>query len=187
MADLEIKPLVRPPPPTSSFHLTGYIDRPAFIKNILDSQLILNPPSSVEDLVYILYNSTLSNLLDIHAPLITEQSSHANNPWFTSYIQAFKTFRRHLVHVYNRTIYPTSRAEALTNLQSVTHRYHKLIIAAKQKYYSSLIHSSSSKPRHLWRAVNSLLLFFIANLPLHSPPPLHPVYHPIKPSVGSNA
>src|SRR6218665_3870357 len=26
-----------------------------------------------------------------------------------------------------------------------------------QKYYSSLIHSSSSNPRHLWRAVNSLL------------------------------
>src|SRR6218665_264885 len=40
---------------------------------------------------------------------------------------------------------------------SATHRYHKLIIAAKQKYYSSLIHSSSSNPRHLWRAVNSLL------------------------------
>src|SRR6218665_894370 len=51
----------------------------------------------------------------------------------------------------------TSRAEALTNLKSATHRYHKLVIAAKQKYYSSLIHSSSSNPRHLWRAVNSLL------------------------------
>src|SRR6218665_3493812 len=120
MADLEIKPFVRPPPPTHSFRLTGSIDRPAFIKNILDSQLILNPPFSLEDLLSC-YNSTISNLLDIHAPLITEQSSHANNPWFPSYIQAFKTFRRHLEHVYNPTIDPTSRAEALTNLQSVTH------------------------------------------------------------------
>src|SRR6218665_3544777 len=89
--------------------------------------------------------------------LITKQSSHANNPWFTSYIQAFKSFRRHLEHVYKRTIDPASRAEALTNLKSATHRYHKLVIAAKQKYYSYLIHSSSSNPRHLWRAVNSLL------------------------------
>src|SRR6218665_422208 len=32
-----------------------------------------------------------------------------------------------------------------------------LSFSAKQKYYSSLIHSSSSNPRHLWRAVNSLL------------------------------
>src|SRR6218665_395580 len=45
-----------------------------------------------------------------------------NNSWFTSYIQAFKTFRRHLEHVYKRTIDPASRAEALTNLKSATHR-----------------------------------------------------------------
>src|SRR6218665_599818 len=49
MADLEIKPCVRPPPPPHSFRLTGSIDRPAFTKNILDSKLILNPPSSLED------------------------------------------------------------------------------------------------------------------------------------------
>src|SRR6218665_2905575 len=156
MADLEIKPFVRPPPSSHSFRLTGFIDRPAFIKNILYSHLILNPPSSLKDLLSC-YNSTLSNLLNIHAPLITKQSSNANNPWFSSYIQSFKTFHRHLKHVYKRTTDHTSRAEALTNLKSATHRYHKLIIAAKQKYYSLLIHSSSSNPRHLWRAVNSLL------------------------------
>src|SRR6218665_38345 len=173
MADLEIKPFVRPPPPTHSFRLTGSIDRPAFIKNILDSQLILNPPSSFEDLLSC-YNSTLSNLLNIHAPLITKQSSYANNPWFTSYIQAFKTFCMHLEHVYKRTIDPTSRAEALINLKSATHRYHryhKLVIAAKQKYYSSLIHSSSSNSRHLWRAVNSLHRKSPSPLPISIPSP----------------
>src|SRR6218665_1817894 len=71
MADLEIKPFVRPPPPPHSFRLTGSIDRPAFIKNILDSQLILNPPSSLEDLYC--YNSTLSNLLNIHAHFSRQQ------------------------------------------------------------------------------------------------------------------
>src|SRR6218665_266196 len=69
---LNIKPFVRPPPPTHSFRLTDSIDRPAFIKNILDSQLILTPPSSLEDLLSC-YNSTLSNLLNIHAPLIAKQ------------------------------------------------------------------------------------------------------------------
>src|SRR6218665_1161673 len=38
--------------------------------------------------------------------------------------QAVKTFCRHLEHVYKRTIDPASRAEALTNLKSATHRYH---------------------------------------------------------------
>src|SRR6218665_3297169 len=66
-ADLEIEPFVRPLLPTHYFSLTGSIDRPAFIKNILDSQLILNPPSSLEDLLSC-YNSTLSNPLNTHAP-----------------------------------------------------------------------------------------------------------------------
>src|SRR6218665_3687021 len=100
MADLEIKPFIRPPPATHSFRLTGSIDRLAVIKYIIDSQLIRNPPlSSLGDLLSC-YNSTLSNALNNHAPLITKQSSHADNSSFTSYIQAFKAFRRHLEHIY---------------------------------------------------------------------------------------
>ena len=56
MADLEIKPFPRPPPSTHSYRLFGSIDRQAFIKNICDSQLILNPPSSLDDLLSC-YNS----------------------------------------------------------------------------------------------------------------------------------
>jgi hypothetical protein len=85
MADLEIKPFSRPPPSIHSFRLTGSIDRQAFIQDILDSQLILNPPSSLDDLLSC-YNSTLSDLLDIHAPLITKRISQKSNPWFTSYL-----------------------------------------------------------------------------------------------------
>src|SRR6218665_3931959 len=120
MVDLEINPFVRPPPPTHSFRLPDSIDRPAFLKNIIDSQLILNPPASIGDLLSC-YNSTLSNLLNMHASLITKLSFHANSPWFTSYVQAFKTFRSYLEHVYKRIIDPSSRAEALTNLKSATH------------------------------------------------------------------
>src|SRR6218665_146756 len=86
------------------------------------------------------YNSTLSDLLNTHAPLITKRSSHPTNLWFTSYLQAFKTFRRRLEHIYKRATDPASRAKALVNLKSATHRYHTLITAAKKKYYSSLIH-----------------------------------------------
>src|SRR6218665_2361247 len=52
---------------------------------------------------------------------------------------------------------PLEQKPCMVNLKSATHRYHTLITAAKKKYYSSLIHSSSTNPRHLWRAVNSLL------------------------------
>src|SRR6218665_1654205 len=77
-------------------------------------------------------------------------------------------------HAYKRTIDAASRAEALTNLKSATHRYHKLVIAAKQKYYSSLIHSSSS---NLDTSGEQSTLFSIANLPLHSLAPYSiPIY-----------
>src|SRR6218665_2798204 len=56
-----------------------------------------------------------------------------------------------------RTLLLEQKPWSLVNLKSATHRYHTLITAAKKKYYSSLIHSSSTNPRHLWRAVNSLL------------------------------
>src|ERR1043165_5817506 len=125
MADLEIKPFPRPPPSTHSFRLIGSIDYQAFTKDILHSQLVLNPPSSVDDLLSC-YNSTLSDLLDIHAPLITKLSSHTSNLCFTFYLQAFKTFRRHFKHTYQSITNPTSRAKALTTLKSVTNIYHKL-------------------------------------------------------------
>src|SRR6218665_866468 len=96
----------------------------------------------------------------------------------SSYHLVFKTFRRHLEHVYKRAIDPAHRVKALTNLKSATHRYHKTIVtAANKKYYSSLIHSSSSNPRHLWKAINSLLRG-------KSPSPL-PSYIPSRSIVGS--
>jgi len=94
-------------PPNYSFRLTGSIHRLAFIKYILDSPPILNPPSSLDDLLY-WYKSTLSDLLDTHASLITKQWSHAVNPWFTLclQLQAFKTFHRRVDHIYKRASDP---------------------------------------------------------------------------------
>src|SRR6218665_406512 len=170
MADLEIKPFVQPPPPTHSFRLTGSIDRPAFIKNILDSQLILNPPSSLEDLLSC-YNSTLSNLLNIHAPLITKQSSHANNPWFTSYIQAFKSFRRHLEHVYKRTITPhlEPKPSPISNQPPID----TINLSLLPSRNTTLLSFTPALPT-LDIFGEQLTLFFIANLPLHSLPPFYP-------------
>lgn len=73
-------------------------------------QLIGNHPSVLEDLLSC-YNSTLSDLLDIHAQLTTKQYSHAANLWFTTYFQAFTTLRRRLEHNYTRATDPASTAK----------------------------------------------------------------------------
>ena len=104
------------PPPTHSFRLTGSIDRQGFTKDILIFQIILNPPSSLEDLLSC-YNSTLSDLLNAPAPVITKRSSDPTDLWLTSYpgkpLIGFKTFRRRLEHIYKRATDPASKAKDL--------------------------------------------------------------------------
>src|SRR3984885_3534181 len=77
-------------------------DMYARLQDLSFSDLIQNPPSSLDDLLS-LYNTTLSMLLDKHAPIITKSGSHSNNPWYNSYLQAFKSFRRRLERSYKRT------------------------------------------------------------------------------------
>ena len=42
-------------------------------------------------------------------------------------------------------------------LRSATNHYHKFISFAKKSFYSSLVHSSSSNPRALWKTINKIL------------------------------
>src|SRR5688572_15102684 len=84
---------------------------------------------------------------------------HTSSPWTTSYLKAYKTFHRHIEHIYKYTIDSTSLYSKNPHyllITSTLYRYHKLITAAK-KYYFPLIHSSSSNPEHFWRAANSVL------------------------------
>src|SRR6218665_3160695 len=56
-----------------------------------------------------------------------------------------------------RTYKRTRDPQLLSELKSVTHRYHNLLATAKKKFYSSLVHSRSSNPRLLWKTINQLL------------------------------
>ena len=143
-----------PPPPrgTYSFRRLNKINITTFCENIKSSDLITKPPNTLQSLID-KYNSVLSDLLDMHAPLITRPlSSHGNKPWYNSFIHAFKSFRRRLERTYTRT----HSTIDLKNLRSATNRYHNLLISAKKNYYSNLIASNRSNPRKLWNTVNGL-------------------------------
>ena len=74
-----------PPPTFHSFRRLHSIDINSFLSDLQCSRLITNPPNSLGSLL-IAYNTTLSILLDKHAPVITKFSSRKSksNPWFTS-------------------------------------------------------------------------------------------------------
>ena len=64
----------------------NYVSSPKLVlsRKVLLSSLVTNPPESLSHLVD-LYDSTLSNLLDKHAPIVTKQSARVtpSKPWFT--------------------------------------------------------------------------------------------------------
>src|SRR6218665_1077361 len=119
---LTILTVLRPAPASHSFRRISSINIEAFMRDLSSSDLVLNPLCSLDDLLCS-YNATLFSLLDKHAPIITKSGSHSNNPWYTSYLQAFKSFRRRLERTY--VCYKRTRdPQLLSELKSATNRYH---------------------------------------------------------------
>jgi hypothetical protein len=112
----------------------------------LSSTLITHPPSALSDLVDC-YNSTLSSLLNKHAPVITKTLRlKPSNPWFTPVLRKLKRARRQLERIWSRT----RSSDDLRSLRSATNRYHAAIIKAKRDYNAKLISSNLTNPRKLW-------------------------------------
>ena len=125
-----------------------------FLADLQSSQLITNPPESLDSLLNA-YNSTLSSLLDKYAPVISKLSRRQSksNPWFTSALRAFRSSVRHAENIWKRT----HSALNWSSFKSLRNRYHQMILTAKKQYYSKLVSSSSDNPRRLWQTVNQLL------------------------------
>ena len=112
-----------------------------------------HPPKSLGSLLTA-YNTTLSSLLDKHAPVITKltRRQSPSNPWFTPALRAFRSTVRHAENLWKRT-----HAADWSCFKSLRNKYHNLILAAKKHYYSNLVSSSSHNPKRLCQTVNNLL------------------------------
>jgi len=100
------------------------------------------------------YNSTLSQILNKHAPLKSKIiRTKPSNPGYTQARKKLKLAKRHLERIWSCT----HSFEDLKNLRSATHHYHDAIIKAKRTYNSCLISSSSTNPRQLWKNINKIL------------------------------
>ena len=93
---LTISPLPSSPLSNFSFRCLKSIRISKFTWDILNSRLITHPPTDLSDLVDF-YNTTLSTLLDKHAPLKTRRMrAKPPDPWFTPALSKLKSARRHL-------------------------------------------------------------------------------------------
>ena len=98
------------PSPTVSKHPSKHLTRSihsintnSFILDIMSSKLITHPPTILSDLVDC-YNSTLSALLNKHAPLKSKifHPKPANH-WFTPALNKLKRAKRHLERVWSKS------------------------------------------------------------------------------------
>ena len=151
---LSISPLPLPPPTLISFRRFHDFDVNLYTSDLKSSRLITHPPQSLGSLI-ISYNTTLSSLLDIHAPLVTKltQRKSPSSPWFTPILRALRSSLRKAENIWKKTHSPCD----LSCFKSLCNHYHKAILSTKKRYYSNLVSSSSSSPRHLWKTVNHLL------------------------------
>ena len=119
------------------------IDRELFRRNLRASRLCRDPPESITDLVSC-YNTTLSDLLDKHAPLFKKTITvRPRVPWF---------------NVKHERIWRKTRSELDRKrfTKSRNHANH-VMEQARQDYYFKFIEENSTDQRRLFKATSALL------------------------------
>ena len=115
-----------------SFRRIKNIDEGQFCADLSLSPLIVSPPDNINDLVE-LYHSTLSSLLDKHAPIITKPIRHVN-PWYTPELKKLKAACRKAERKWRHS--HSSVWKTVSNMENRTYR--AAVAQPKKQYYSSL-------------------------------------------------
>ena len=111
------------------------------------------PTESLDDLA-LQYQSTLSSVLDVHAPLVLiKVSQRPSQPWFCSAIAEAKKKRRRLERRWRRTKLEIDRLSFIEARNNVC----KLTVMAKSSFYSRRIDVFSCNQKALFREINHLL------------------------------
>ena len=129
------------------------IDRELFRRNLRASRLCRDPPESIMDLVSC-YNTTLSDLLDKHAPLFKKTITvRPRVPWFNVTVKEAKRISRKHERIWQKT---RSELDRKRFTKSRNHANH-VMEQARQYYYFKFIEENSTDQRKLFKATSALL------------------------------
>jgi hypothetical protein len=125
----------------------------SFASDILTSELYTAPATSLQQYLNV-FTSTISSLIDKHAPLKTITcNSKPQKPFITPHILSEKAKRSKLETIYRRSRSPAD----LLNYKTQSRNLSKLITSARRSYFRSVISNHRNQPRKLWSALSSLL------------------------------
>lgn len=146
-----------PKPPTLqeniSYRKLKHIDLKSFQDDISTSDLLLKTPEQLEDLVSC-YNTTLSSILDKHAPLITKKRTiRAKAPWFNNDIKRAKCERRKAERKWRSSRSDNDYVDFKVKKNHVIFLMNK----ARSEFYTAFINKNSDNQRKLFQATTRLL------------------------------
>ena len=152
---INVRPNTPPPLTTFTYRRINSIDYPKFIDDLNSSPLFKNPPSGLPDL-----RDSFSQPFAHYSIITPLFSPKPINPFALLPLLGSPLKSSVLsspAAVWNSPTSPYTLFFYLKLLRSATNRYHKLIATAKKSLYASLVQSSSSKPRALWKTINNSL------------------------------
>jgi Reverse transcriptase (RNA-dependent DNA polymerase)/Endonuclease/Exonuclease/phosphatase family len=153
LCTLEIPARQRPARITKTVRNYRSIDIDLFSQDILASSLFSSPATGVEPYLD-QFNSTLSEILDMHAPIKSVcYTPRTNKPFFTEEIRKERSKRSKLETIYRRT----HLASDLHKFKAQARLVAKLLTSARRTYFKSLISNSANQPKKLWSSLDSLL------------------------------
>ena len=153
LSSLLIPRKTRAPRLTKTVRSIKSINLSDFCNDILSSDIFKVPVTTLQSYLET-FTSTLSSLLDKHAPLKNIScSSKTQKPFITPDIRSEKARRSKLETIYRRSRLPSD----FQNFRKQSIVVHKLISDSRRSYYRSLILARKDYPRKLWSTLNSLL------------------------------
>ena len=129
------------------------IDHELFRRDLRVSWLCRDPPESITDLVSC-YNTTLSDLLDKHAPLFKKTITvRPRVPWFNVTVKEAKRISRKHERIWQKT---RSELDRKRFTKSRNHANH-VMEQARLDYYFKFIEENSTDQQRFFKATSALL------------------------------
>ncbi|MDW0252368.1 MAG: reverse transcriptase family protein, partial [Nitrososphaeraceae archaeon] len=123
-----------------------------FCNDLLSTSLFTTPATTLEPYLR-QFNSSLTSILDIHAPLKKVTCpKRERKPFITSEILTEKSKRSKLETIYRRCKTPENQ----NNFKIQSLHVAKLITISKRLYFRNLISQCVKQPKKLWSALNTL-------------------------------
>ena len=138
---------------TVSFRKYHKIEREKMKADLLASELI-NNPSKEPDTLYKQYHSTLSTLIDKHAPLHTKHTKAQYIPgWVNDTVIAAKETKRLFERIWRRDKSTFNRSWYMQKV----HQYNRICMQAKSQSLKAKIQDNHNNPQKLWHVLGDVL------------------------------